>query len=1005
MQAGCLRSQGAPLLQSLAGMRASDLILSPDLPDHEAHAFLKQYGFEDAPAADGNLQRLAELTGVRERLAELLPSLLGHFSRSADPDLALSQFEAFLDSSPNPLTLLSYLEESPLALEVLVTVLGSSPYLTQILRRSPEYFYWLMEQGRLDQIATSDYFVAEVQAMAKAFEGNPEQALDAVRRFRRRETLRIGAQDLLGRVSLEGSIGQVSDLADTILDEVFNIVSSRFFDSPAPFAVLALGKLGGRELNFSSDVDLVYVHGNDADHSAMTRFGKEYTRALTQFTAEGHLYRVDLRLRPMGKTGEIVYPLEACLHYYQTWADTFDRLALMKCRCVAGDRSLGQLFVSSIQDFVFRKYLDTAALEEIRWMKRRTDRRLRQREEIHRNIKLGEGGIREIEFFVQAFQLLYGGLHPEIRTPNTLAALNRLVDHGFVLPKDYQALRRAYIHLRDLENKLQLVNDLQTHTLPESDQDLARCAKRMGYRGKPEDPARSTPLLWFRQELEAYAQSVRSAYDSLFATDDSNPGLEEIVLNNELTKEEVLEKLTAFGVRNAEEFYSGLQSLQEAPAYPHSPSRMRNLLANLMPRLVENSGFTQRPAVMLSRFDRLCDAVGSRAGLYSELIENRTFGRTLFKLLAASEFLSETLIRNPELLDAVSLPQRLPFSLGELRRLEQTEEEAGRDTRNGLRIFKRREEFKIAVGDLLEPGQIETRRRLSELAEVCLARAVERALDRIPAVRKQHFVLLALGKLGGRELTYHSDLDLVFVYDDSSQPVTALELNEFVKEFRNELEGYTEAGIAYKVDFRLRPEGKHGPLAVPLAIMRQYFLYRAETWERLAWIKSRPVFEHGCSVAISDLVFGIPPAPNDLRKLAHIRDRKEVEIGHEEDSDRFNFKLGRGGMLDIQFLVQYLELQNRIREPNTMAAIELLAGRSLLDLEQAGKLKRGLGFLFCVETAQRLLEETSANSFPKDPAECEVLARYTGFQSGKELVDRYVEETERIRGIYEGVFG
>jgi len=982
-------------------MRASDLILSADLPDHEAHAFLTGYGFEDAPTADANLQRLAEVTGVRERLAHLLPSLLGQFSRSADPDLALSQLEIFLDSSPNPLTILSYLEESPLALEVLVTILGSSPYLTQILRRSPEYFYWLMEQGRLDLVADSGYFQTELNSPLTA----SDKALESVRRFRRRETLRIGAQDLLGRASLESTLSQISDLADAVLDSVFKIISERLLGSPAPFAVLALGKLGGRELNFSSDVDLIYVHGNEADHAAMRRFGKEYTRALTEMTAEGHLYRVDLRLRPMGKTGEIVYPLDACLHYYQTWADTFDRLALMKSRCVAGNRELGDAFVRSIQDFIFKKYLDTAALEEIRWVKRRTDRRLRERAEIHRNIKLGEGGIREIEFFVQAFQLLYGGLHPEIRTPNTLAALNRLVDHGFVLPKDYQALRRAYIHLRDLENKLQLVNDLQTHMLPESDQDLARCARRMGYRGKPDDPARSTPLLWFRQELEAYAQSVRSAYDSLFAANDDNPGLEEIVLNNELSKEEVLEKLTAFGVTNAEEFYGGLQILQDATAYPHSPSRIRNLLANLLPRLVENSSFTQRPAVMLSRFDRLCEAVGSRAGLYSELIENRAFGRTLFKLLAASEFLSETLIRNPELLDAVSLPQRLPFSTGELRRLEEAEKEAGRDTRNGLRIFKRREEFKIAVGDLLEPGQSETRQRLSELAELCVGRATERVFERMPAVRKQRFTLLALGKLGGRELTYHSDLDLVFVYDDKFQPVTALELNEFVKEFRNELEGYTESGIAYKVDFRLRPEGKHGPPAVPLSILRQYFLYRAETWERLAWIKSRSVYEHGCSVPLSDLVFGVPPAPSDARKLAHIRDRKELEIGHEEESDRYNFKVGRGGMLDIQFMVQYLELQNEVREPNTMAAIDLLAARGLLDQERAGELKRGLAFLFCVESAQRLLEETSANSFPKDPGECEVLAKYTGFRSGQELVDRYVEQTEKIRGIYEGVFG
>ncbi|HXK59971.1 MAG TPA: putative nucleotidyltransferase substrate binding domain-containing protein, partial [Acidobacteriota bacterium] len=604
-----------------------------------------------------------------------------------------------------------------------------------------------------------------------------------------------------------------------------------------------------------------------------------------------------------------------------------------------------------------------------------------------------------------AFQLLYGGRHPEIRTPNTLTALNRLVDHGFVLPKDYQTLRRAYLHLRDLENKLQLANDLQTHTLPETEQELERWAKRLRYRGMPGDPARATPLLWFSHHLEELARSVRSVYDSLFSNGETHSGLEEMVLNTELSPAEAIERLSAFGVRKSEQFYSGLQMLAEAPAYPNSPSRMRNLLANLTPRLAEYSALTDRPEAMLSRFDRLCEAVGSRAAFYSELIENSSFARTLFRLLAAGDFLSETLIRNPELLDAVSMPQPLALSREELLRLEEKEAASGRDPRNALRIFKHREEFKIAVTDLREPGRMDARLRHSDLAELCLARALDRVLERMPAVREQAFALVALGKLGGREMTYHSDLDLVFVYDDLHQAVSAMELNDFVKGWRDELEAYTETGRAYKIDFRLRPEGKHGPLAVPLSILRDYFLYRAETWERLAWVKSRIVLDHGCAVSIPDLILSVPPAPTDVRKLAHIRERKELEIGHEEESDRFNFKVGRGGLLDIHFVVQHLELLNSITEPNTLAAIDALESAGLLEADRAAILKNGLTFLFRLEAAQRLLEESSANSFPKNPSECEVLARYTGLDSGEELIDNYLNETGKIRRIYTEVFG
>jgi len=983
----------------LDNVQPRDLLLSPQLDPDDAARFLASFNFQRPAEADAALQRMAERIGVRERLADSLPALLRQVSLTPDPDHALLQWDAFLEASPSPLTVISYMEEHPPALEVLSRLLGSSPYLTQLLLRNPEYFYWLLESERVYQIPDDGYFIGECEQLTRPFAEEPGAATEALRRLRRRETLRIAAQDLLGIATLEQVVRQVSDLADAVLETAYRTLSMQIVKAPVPFAVMGLGKLGGRELNFSSDVDLIYVYADGADAGAMVKFGREYTRLLTHYSEQGHLYRVDLRLRPMGKTGEIAYPLSASLNYYQTWADTFDRLALMKCRVVAGDNSVGQAFVDSIQELIYRKYPDVAAVEEIRWIKRRTDKKLQQREEAFRNVKLGYGGIREIEFFVQAFQLLYGGLHPEIRTPNTMVALDRLVDHGFILPKDYRVLKTGYVYLRELEHKLQLVNDLQTHTLPRNEQELERCARRLGYRGKPDDPERHSPLAWFAAELEHRTSAVHEVFQSLFDEVPPGQGLEEIALSTEMDPEEAVGRLRSAGCANPDGLYEAFRALLETPAFPHSPSHIRNLLANLLPRLVEYCSLSTDPRALVSRFDRLCEAVGSRGPMYAEVVENREFARRLFKVLAAGDFVAETLIRNPELLDYIARWQagdgpKEPASLTRT---------AGDDVRVALRRFKRREEFKIAVDDLLGSETFENRERLSKLADKCLAVVVDEVVTRLPEFASEKVVFLAVGKLGGQELTYHSDLDLVFLFDDTTSTLPPARLNDFFLACREQLEGYTEEGLAYRLDLRLRPEGKHGPLATPLTAFQKYFRERADAWERLAYMKSRVTWSSGWIPDIGTLLFGTDDQSAWLEEIRHVRGRKEDEIGRESQSEHFDFKVGLGGLLDIQFAVQFLQLRHRLPEPNTRRAIRKLAEHSLLTARQASVLEEGLQFLFHLETNRRLLEQGSVTTIPKAPEKNEEFARFAGYASGGELIQRYLDQREQIRGIYEEI--
>ena len=982
-------------------MRARDLILSPHLSQQQVVAYLEKRGFLDPQRADDHLQEISRRVGVPERLAELADLLLDEIEESVDPDAALRNLESFIEAVPSPLNLLSLIGSDPNSLKVLVGLLASSPFLTQCLIRNPEYLYWLIEGKRLDRVCDLSYFRKQAADQTRPFPRS-EKSLDALRRLRRRELLRIGSQDLLGRTTVGETVQQLSDLAQALLQRAFEILGAEKLPTLDGFAVLALGKLGGRELNFSSDVDLLFIFSRDEESDQTRRFARDYARSLAAFSPEGHLYRVDLRLRPMGKGGEIAYSEKACRQYYRTWADTTDRLALIKCRHVAGDSNLGNRFIASVQDFIFKKYLDQAAVEEVRWIKRRTDEALRRSRETHTHVKLGLGGIREIEFFAQSFQILYGGVHPELRTPNTLSALQRLVDNGFITSDEYDTLCAGYVFLRDLEHKLQLVHDLQTHTLPRDSAELLRCARRMGYRAGEQETDKQL-LKRFNTDLRTHNKGVREIFRGLFEEAETARGMEEIILNPAMKKEEAVERLKLHQVRSPEEILDGIRMLSDAPAFPHSPSRIRNLLANLVPYLIEYSHRAPSQRDLFSRFDRFCDSLGNRANLYTEVIENQDLRERLFKLLASGEFMAETLIQNPELLDAVAYPKPADYYLPELDALLSHKQDAEKP--DVVRIFKRREEFKVALNELMAPGSPSTRKLLTELAEASLDTVCRECIKRDPDLESARFSLLALGKLGGRELIFHSDLDLVLVYEDSASAKEIEAVSSLLRDFRSWLQALTEAGRAYRIDFRLRPEGRHTAEAVPLRQFIRYYQERAAPWERLAYVKARHVYGHGVTVPLHDLVYHSAFDDSEIAGLAKIRLRKEREIGKEEKSESFDLKVGRGGLLDVQFIVQLLQVKYDIDEVNLLKALYKLKQLSRLGEHEAAALEEGVHLLYSVESIDDLIDVSVKGKLSKDPSKNEYLAKWLGYQSGVELTEHYRSATSGIRKVYESYFG
>lgn len=797
----------------------------------------------------------------------------------------------------------------------------------------------------------------------------------------------------------------MSHLADAVLQRTFDILAPAGLDSASDFSVLALGKLGGEELNFSSDVDLLYVRADGTEFGCTARFARDLTRALSTITAEGRLYRVDLRLRPMGRSGEIVYALDAYRSYYQTWGDTPDRLALIKCRQVAGSAALGAKLVGIVQEeFVYKRYLDFAAIEEVRWLKRRAERQSEPGGSETWDVKLGRGGIREIEFFTQAFQLLYGGSQPGLRTPNTLDALDRLVDGGLISAADHRTLRDSYLFLRDVEHKLQLVHDLQTHRLPRGPGKLLRLARRLGFGTGTGGPAAESETDSFLEELERRKSQVRRIFESLFGKDPTQRGLEQLLLNSDLSREEALEILRANGVHD-EDVLDGIAVLEKAPSFPHSPSRMRNLLANLVPHLIDYIGLASKASHLFTRLDRFSESLNARADLYTELIENRRFRKTLLTVLASSEFLSETLIHNPELLDSVSRLAPLEDDAPGMQQSLEQQGQAGKNRRNALRVFKRREEFKVALHDLLEPGTAATRLRLSHLADTCLRHVIREILEDFPALRDETFCLLALGKLGERQMTYHSDLDLLLVYGLRPEKDLSMDFVRLVRRLIQEMETYTDQGRAYLMDFRLRPDGRHGALAIPFPALERYFAARAEPWERMAYASLRPVYSQGDPLDLRPLIWKVEPfSPNQVRDLDHVRRRKERELGKENKGVSYDFKIGRGGLMDIQFVVKYLQLQHGIEGRGTRFGISRLVESGHLDPDEGKVLSRGAGFLFHLEALQRLLAESPVTRLPRDPARCAVTARLMGLDSGDSLLERYRFETAAIRKIYRHFF-
>lgn len=832
-----------------------------------------------------------------------------------------------------------------------------------------------------------DDYRPEIQAAAR------RGGLEEVRLEKRRRLAEIAGWDLTAEIDIARVGRALADLADACL-----AVAMTHLDEPVPdgFAVISMGKLGGRELNYCSDIDLMFV-AEDAE--ASTRYASMLVHALSDFTPQGQAYRVDLNLRPEGRSGALVRSLDGYLEYYRKWAKTWEFQALIKARAVAGDPSVGAAFVEQTRAFVYPAEVSEERIAEIRRMKERveshaaaTSRRLRVTESD--DVKLGPGGIRDIEFSVQLLQLVHGGADPAVHGGNTLQSLRSLSDGGYIAEEDAAGMSVAYGWLRNVEHRLQLWQERQTHHLPNDEESLARLGRTMGYSDTPSASAGSR----FIEAHRSVLADVRGRFEKLFY----RPMVESLAdpTGARLSSAALKERLHVLGFRDVQRAARTLEGLVAGS------SRRAKLLRVLTPAMLRFLASSPQPDQGLFAFLRLGEALQHRLDTLGALRDNPPGLAALAKVLGSGRLLGEILehvpeeiasfseLRTPEPKDRQQLVAGAVASLGwrgPERRLE------------GLRRFKRREMLRVAIADV--GGEIDAREvgsSLADLAEACLEAALQDAS--IP------FAVIGMGKLGGRELNYSSDIDVMFVFDGDPQ-----EAERIAEDLMRAIGEVTPEGQAFKIDADLRPEGRSSLLARSLGGYAEYYKRWSQPWEHQALIKARPV---AGDLALGqrlvdetrDLAFPERLTQAAVAEIRHLKARMEKERIPKGTDPRRHLKLGPGGMSDIEFAAQMFQLRSAhhlpfLQVPGTLDAIDGARVAELISDQEARYLVDAYLFLCRLRNRLFFLSGKPVDALPSKPEDLEALGKAMGYeeQPRQELEDSYLKATRRARLVCERV--
>jgi glutamate-ammonia-ligase adenylyltransferase len=964
---------------------------------------------------------------------------------SPDPARASHHLRLLAESVPER-TLAGF---NPDAARLLATVLAASGWLATQLSQQPDWITLFSDLEALRRPRRREGLERQIDDLVRvALEtGHFPAALEGLHEMRRRELCRIAIRDLGQLGALEEILTELSNTADVFLEGIRRIVWRQVtdrFGEPwhrdpggrwvrTRFCVLGLGKLGGGELNYSSDVDLLFVYTDEGstfrapprprqadsaqvlpNHQFFKRVCEGIIKEASARGVEAGSLRIDMRLRPEGDSGPIARSLDSYENFYSEWGQSWERMMLLKARGAAGDATLAGEFLEVVQPFRYPRSLGEGLLREMAEMKARTEREIVREGEIHRNVKLGRGGIREIEFVVQVLQVLIGGRNPFLQTHQTLVALEKLADYSLLPQGDATCLSNAYRILRNLEHRLQMDEHRQTHTIPTDPLAVERLARLMGW-----DNHRSLD-----RELRQQTEAVRRIYDSVLGGGPAEPEPSPLPAGFDSTHDAAWQaSLTRHGFRDPARGQRLLRAFVEGGGVGHISPRTSNLGRQLVGRLLElcpapsthgddspREFILSDPDRVVARLDSYISTYGARASLYELWSARPHVFEHILKLFDRSEFLAELAIREPDLVDELEAGAHL----GRQKDAAQTLA----DLRHGLRdldqhLWLRRyfqtEFMRLGLRDIL--GYVEFHQanaELTALAEACVQYALE-VVARRHRHRSPPFAAIALGKFGGAELVYGSDLDLIFVAQDRAANLPRLQ--QLASEVIDLLTTRTPQGMVFALDTRLRPDGEKGLLVNLLRAHEDYYRHRAMLWEiqsltRARWVAGHPPTGQAFEALARKLTnFKSPSLP----LAAYAPDWKSqidamrARIEHERTpagKEALAFKTGAGGLVDVEFIVQALSMEFGWFEPNTLRSLERAHQTSALSPADAATLKVCFSHLRRMESILRRWSFEGEALLPDDAAAQHRVAVRCGYPDPASFLADVARWREQIRAIY-----
>ena len=920
---------------------------------------------------------------------------------------------------PNPdnsrTTLERYKEEykkiSSKKADILEILSAYSCFLSRAVLKDPEILDSLSKPNNIKKKKTAAQIIRETDTIRKKVDS--DQTLSSeLRLYKYREFSRIIYRDIMGLCPFSDTMEELSDLASGIVESAFRFYSEELdCKSSGEFVVLGMGKLGGRELNLSSDIDLIYLYRDNGDPEPFFKLAERVTKLLSSVTEDGFLYRVDLALRPGGSKSSIAVPIEGAIEHYFYWGDTWERAAMIKARPIAGDIALGDEFISEMEPFVYKKFLDYQSIEELKDMKTKLDRLQKKRD-----VKLGKGGIREIEFFIQALQLVNGGEVSGIRERNSLLALKKLRKLNIIDQENYESLTSSYLFLRKVEHSIQLVDERQTHRIPTSSEDVEILAKRCGISSKTE----------FEELYLENTKTVSNIYEHLFfepSRQTEEVGKEfwelaDFLTSGNVDEEQAIENLRSLGFKNPESAMDLFSKLLD-PRLGGLTQSGKLTTKKVIPAFLAEILKSYDPDSALANLERFISGIGWRSSIYSVLLENPDIIKLLAKLFSTSGYLSNFLIRHPEYLDVITLRDvRTEFGTKEemLENLKQSMSDAKdyEDQLDTIRKFKHVETLKICLRDL--NGEVDpfyVGKYLAMIAESVLEVGLELAWGLVvnnkkSKSKKMRMLVLGMGKLGGQEMSYNSDLDVIFIYEGNDHEF----YSKLGQKVISVLSVPTGEGFAYKIDMGLRPSGASGALVTSFESFKEYHEESAQIWERQALIRAVPSAgdkQLGKKVmkAVEQFVYGESYPEDFYKEIYRLRSRMEKELAKETTIKR-NIKTGKGGTVDIEFLVQMLQLKygneyKDLRVQNTVDALDVLNANGLIENKEYKILKEGLYFLKMMENILRLLHDRSINELYESDFE-KLASEMNMKKDGQVLKEKYISKTNKIRETYDKYF-